>query len=240
MTERPGLSLPDWYPLIEPIVPTPRTRWVREVGDLSPLLDGLQPAGWASLLERLGGFGAELGYPLFLRSGLTSGKHDWARTCLVSDQTVLGTHVAAIVEFSAMADLFGLDTDDWVVRELLPTKPAFYAFGGMPITRERRYFVADGHVYGHTPYWPPESIEAADNPHWPALLEKLNHESAAEVRQLTELSELVSRHVPGAWSVDWLHVPKLGWFCIDMAHAEVSYCWTEYPTAPAPDWWDRL
>lgn len=66
------------------------------------------------------------------------------------------------------------------------------------------------------------------------MLAPLNHESPAEVAELTALSEQVAAVVPGAWSVDWLYSPGRGWVCIDMAHAERSFVWSEYPTAPPP------
>jgi len=233
MNERPGIDLADWYPLLLAAeIPAPRTVIISTELDLTPLLDGESPAGYEAFLATLQQAASSIGYPLFLRTGYGSGKHDWLRTCLLTDPEDLDQHVFALVEWSHLVDFMGLPTDTWVVRELLPTVAPFIAFAGMPITRERRYFVEDGQVRGFHPYWPPETITNPSRPDWRELLEELNEQSVEEIAELTELSERVSRAVPGAWSVDWLHVPDRGWLCIDMAHAEASFCWEEYPTSP--------
>ena len=230
---RPAISLDAWYPQVAAVVPTPRTEIVRTSLPLDLLLDGEVPVGWATFLDDLARAADRVGgYPTFLRTGQGSGKHDWKHTCYVPAAADLESHVAALVEWSALVDILGLPTDVWVVREMLLTTAAFHAFGGMPITRERRYFVRDGAILGHHPYWPPEAIEAPDAADWRARLERLNEEPAAEVALLSRLSRDVSRVVPGAWSVDWLAARDGTWYCIDLAHAERSYVWWEHPHAP--------
>lgn len=230
---RPGIDLTEWYPrLLAAGIPTPRTEIVCTALDLNLLLDGATPPGYKAFLDHLRAAGERIGYPLFLRTGYGSGKHDWRRTCWVPKAEALNQHVFALVEWSQLVDLFGLPTSTWVLRELLPTQAAFTAFEGFPVTRERRYWIVDGTVVGHHPYWPPETIEAPSVPDWRERLERLNVEAAEEVAELTALSTRVAAAVPGAWSVDWLWVPQRGWLCIDMAWAEASFCWREHPTAP--------
>lgn len=246
MSERPGISLEQWYPLVAPIVGTPATAIVKAAADMAPLLyEGERDApdismefhqlcdGIAKAADLLGG------YPVFLRTGLMSGKHQWDRTCHLPSEAAIESHVRAIVEYSELADIFGdRPTDIWVVRELLDTWPAFHAFGGnMPITRERRYFFEDGKVIGHHPYWPDEAFvdERVDRDDWKQRLVGLNYEDPAEVKLLTAQTEMVAAVIPGAWSVDWLwtgtHHPER-WYLTDMAWAEQSYVWEAYPTAP--------
>lgn len=233
MSARPGIDLAEWYPLLVTAgIPTPATEIVRTELDLTPLLDGEEPAGFAAFLASLAAAAERIGYPVFLRTGYGSGKHDWLKTCLVPTSEDLSQHVFALLEWSNLVDLFGLPTDTWVVRELLATEAAFTAFRGMPITRERRYFVRDDEILGYHPYWPPETINSPSAPDWRTRLEALNEMSPEEVATLSELARRVSRAVPGAWSVDFLWVPSRGWLCIDMAHAEASFCWTEHPNAP--------
>jgi len=233
MNERPGIDLADWYPLLLAAdIPTPRTVIISTELDLTPLLDGESPAGYEAFLATLQQAASSIGYPLFMRTGYGSGKHDWLRTCLLTDPEDLDQHVFALVEWSHLVDFMGLPTDTWVVRELLPTEAAFTAFRGMPITKERRYWIKDGKVIGYHPYFPPDAIDNPSVPDWRARLEKLNEMSLAEVNELTALSERVATAVSGDWSVDWLWVPNRGWLCIDMAHAEESFCWHAYPTAP--------
>lgn len=222
--ERTCLSY--WFPKIQAAgIAVPRTEIIQTNCNLIDLLDDLPPPkGYYALIEKLRITMDCLGYPCFLRTGLTSNKHDWEETCYVADPENLHQHVYKLVEFSAIADLMGLPTNVWVVRELLITQPAFYAFNGLPITKERRYFVRDGKVEHHQPYWDPEAIAGhTDHLGWQNLLAKLNDETDLEIQTLTVLSQQVAAAVPGYWSVDWLWTEDRGWVCIDMAEGEHSY-----------------
>lgn len=242
MSERPGISLEEWYPEVAAVVPTPRTIWHKSL-DLMPLAygsegdpDGSLAAEFRSVVAWLANEAnaGQIGWPAFLRTGLTSGKHDWPNTCYLPSADQIARHVSALCEVSATVDFFGLPADVWVLRQMLPTEPAFTAFRGMPITKERRYFIKNGTILGWHPYWPPEAFE--EQPQlprdWRAKLAKINEPTDDEVKTLTRLSLRVSDVVPGAWSVDWLWVPILGWHLTDMAWAEQSFVWSEYPTAP--------
>ena len=244
MSDRPGVSLEEWYPLVMDLVATPRTVILHAGVDLAPLLYGNEEGApdvraearqlsvdIAHAAEAVGG------YPIFLRTGHTSGKHQWRDTCFVPDRASIPQHIYNIVEYSEMADMFGLPTEVWVVRELLTTEPAFHAFADMPVTAERRYFVVDGKVVGHHPYWPPDSLEDSDTDvrDWRKRLEQLNQQPASEIELLTALTEKVGGVLPGAWSVDWLWAQGQ-WWLTDMAWAEVSYVWSDHPTAPRDAW----
>lgn len=88
-------------------------------------------------------------------------------------------------------------------------------------------------MLGWHPYWPPSAIEGhTDVPGWETALSLLNAPMTGEVDELTALSELVSTHMQGAWSIDWLWVRDRGWFLTDMAVASESFCWSDYPSAP--------
>jgi hypothetical protein len=240
---RTSLDLADWYPLVVATgVVTPKTHIVRTDLDLSLLLDGKTPDGFDEFLVELARAADQVGWPMFLRTGYGSGKHDYVDTCLVNGPDDLGQHVFNLVEWSWMVDFPHLPTRTWVARELLPVEAPFTAYNGMPVAKERRYFVNDGKVIGHHPYWPPEAIEAG-HPHsfagesmssveWRPMLDSLNEESPAEVADLTEQTQWVGAALAGAWSVDWLWVPDRGWVCIDLAHMERSFIWVEHPNAP--------
>lgn len=251
MTERPGISLEEWYPLVQPIVPTPVTVIERTDVDLARLLEGSVDGhdeaiatGLLDLAVRLARAADHvgIGYPLFLRTGMGSGKHEWTDTCHVPSREALTSHIMALVEWSELVDFVGLPSDVWVARELLPTVAPFTAFGGFPVTKERRYFIEDGKVLGHHPYWPPFTIVAPSITDWRDALSELNHEDAEEHDLLAAQSLKVAAAVPGAWSVDWLWVPENAWqhvagnavaggqwFLTDMAWAERSYVWDTHP-----------
>jgi hypothetical protein len=242
-TIRPSMDLADWYPLLAKAgIPTPRTHIIKTNADLTLLFDGVLPDGFDDLVTGIQDAAADVGYPAFLRTGHGSGKHDWANTCFLRSPQDVPAHVAALVDWSYAVDLVGLPTDTWVVRELLPLRPAFVAFAGLPVTRERRYFInALGQVTGHHPYWPAAAL-AESNPRgrtgplapeaWQPLLADINVETDEEVAELTALTERVAAVVHGDWSVDWLYVEGRGWVCIDLAHFERSWIDFDHPTAP--------
>lgn len=226
MEEKRKSCLSRWYPLVKDIVPTPKTIILKTDTDLSILWNRIEPDGYANLIQYLSIAANEIGTPCFLRSGLTSNKHDWNNSCYLpyANYETIDSHVRNIVEFSGMIDA---PMDVWVVRELLPTYPKFNAFyGKMPITKERRYFVKDGEVLCHHGYWPKEAIEGQkpNRKYWRSILRQLNHEPDAEVAKLTVMTEMIGNAVPGFWSVDWLDTAH-GWFLTDMAEGQSSYHW---------------
>lgn len=166
--------------------------------------------------------------PCFIRSGVSSAKHYWEKTCYLQSNNIeiVKKQVYAILEFCAIVDI---PINEFVIRELLPTNPIFYAFNKMPIAKERRYFIDKGKVIHIQPYWPPEAFvknyfgsQLPDN--WLDILNDSNIQSEEEVELLTTLSELVGTVLPGYWSVDWLLTTN-GWYLTDMALGKNSYKW---------------
>lgn len=234
----PGNDLADWYPIVEASgVPTPRTVIVPVTGDLFALLDGECPDDVADTLARTVDAVRTVGCPAFLRTGLLSAKHSWSRSCHVTDPDQVHGAAAVLAEAHALAWL--PPVEHLVARELLATHPVFWAFDGMPVTRERRYFARDGVVYDHQPYWPVGAINRARGADgsplevdtWLPFLRSISDQPAVEVAELTCLTECAAKGLPGAWSVDWLWAPDRGWVMIDAAHAEESYLMGELERA---------
>lgn len=172
-----------WFPkLLAASVPVPRTEIVRTETPLVELLDGREPDGFKALLDRLHAAALAVGgYPVFLRTGHGSGKHDWPQTCHVPARADLRRHVANLVAWGHLVDLLGLPTAVWAVREYVALDAGFTAFGGLPVARERRYFIAGGQVLCHHPYWPADAIREGTGygpppsvPDCEARLEELN------------------------------------------------------------------
>jgi hypothetical protein len=115
------------------------------------------------------------------------------------------------------------------VREFIYLSYRFRAFGGLPIGCERRYFIRDGEVICHHPYWVKEAIKFYqqsknwENLPWQMWLKELNTESEIEVRILTNIAEMVGSVLPGSWSVDFAKDREGKWWLIDMALAEQSW-----------------
>jgi hypothetical protein len=232
-----------WFPKVQAAgLPVPKTVIVK-APDLSPWLELKRGE---SLTKGFDGFFNDLaracaevgGFPVFLRTGHGSGKHEWQDTCFVPNFDVLPEHAYAIFEWSHMVDFLGLPTDVWAVREFLETEPAFHAFDEMPVTKERRYFVRDGEVICRHPYWPEAAFEGRSFPSredWREKLAVMNSESPEEVEELTALSRRAAAAVPGFWSVDWLRTKNRGWVLIDMAEGERSFHWDGCPNGDKGD-----
>jgi hypothetical protein len=217
-----------WYPIAQAVVPTPQTTIVTTEIDLEELLDGRPVAGLVEFLGELKAAAQAMGLPCFLRTGQTSAKHSWRDSCFVADAECIVTHVRALVEYSALADLMGLDVSTWAVRELLPTRPVMVAFWGeMPIVRELRLFVRDGEIVHEQPYWPLGALRGhvRDEAELAAKIGGLQNFTAAEMESLKAQTRELNRAIPGYWSVDWLDTDR-GWYMIDMALGEMSYMWS--------------
>lgn len=218
-----------WFPLIKAAgLPVPETRIIRTDLELARLAYGeeVDPVRKKAFQRRLAAAATAIGYPVFLRTGQTSGKHYWTDTCFLTCEDDLPSHVYELVEFSCMADLMGLPLGVWVVREMLPTKPFFTAFKGMPICREFRLFVDGPEIVCVHPYWPLEAFEPCrDLPeNFRELHTSMCELSEAERDELCELASRAGLAVGGRWSVDLLETTR-GWYLTDMARAETSYHW---------------
>jgi hypothetical protein len=237
--DRPHSRLSYWFPKLEAAgLPVPKTIIVpmhreaqRNVWAALDGKHGTAEQGAASLqfVSDLRGAADSIGFPCFLRTDHTSGKHGWENTCFLPAAESIPSHILAIAEYSAMAGIMGLPFDVWVVRELLPTKPFGVCpnYGNMPICKEFRFFVEDGLVRCHHPYWPLGALEQGGaNP-------DLDYELLCWMGNTAELYVLASaagKAVGGRWSVDLLETEK-GWFITDMAEAEKSFHWERCPHA---------
>lgn len=230
-----------WHPLLVAAgVRTPRTEIVRTDLNLmaccfsEPRDPEPDIAGYLSFLAQLAAAADRMGYPCFLRTGQTSGKHSWSRCCYVTGREKIGQHVAALVGFSEMADFMGLPTDVWCVREMLPTMPigVCEGYGGMPVCKEFRFFVDGDKVECFHPYWPLSSLDeggfAADvRPSW--------YEDLCTLPADTNLAKLASQAgaaLGGRWSVDLLETRNGCWYVTDCAEADRSFHWSDCPNCP--------
>lgn len=221
-----------WFPRIEAAgLPVPKTRLVSTNVDLLSLLDGIEPEGFPTVAKYLHEAAAEIGYPCFLRTGYTSGKHDWRDTCYVPDAESLIRHVIALVEASALADIMGLPVDSWAVRELIPNVPLFTLdhYCGMPFVPEWRIFADVGGVTHVQPYWPMDAIEQGrpSAPNWrdivAAFFDKVSTPEVVEL--LGDMAIRAARACDGGeWSVDFLWSAVTGsWWLTDMADGDRSF-----------------
>lgn len=228
-------NLSYWFPKIRDAgLPVPRTE-ILEMPDnvvmeayslfdhaaVPPLVEE-----WIKKLEAIiDGFGR----PVFLRTGHTSGKHDWQNTCYVGPNSNVISNVYAIMEYSEINGMFGeLPWQTWVVREMLPIEPVTVCrgFGDMPVTKEFRVFVDGEKVECFHPYWPVKALHqgSAGDLSVETYGKLCSFESEDEEREVLDLASRAGKAVGGRWSVDVLKT-KRGWFVTDMAEAEKSYHW---------------
>ena len=174
------------------------------------------------------------GGSVFLRTDAVSGKHSWKHSCFVSDPTKIMSNAFRIAEEQELMTMGFVPVKAFFVREYIPMSIAFKAFHGeMPVNKERRYFIRDGKVECHHPYWPEKSIHGMNLPDdWKALLSELNRESKKEIAFLTRYAEIIGKHFPEWWSVDFSYSEKGCWYLIDMARGEDSFHWIECPNVP--------
>jgi len=141
-----------WFPKLAVAgLPVPRTTVLRcsdrEQGDLWAVGDG-RPLGrhWTAFVDRVMAAAEEIGWPVFLRTGHTSYKHGWSKSCHLSQAADVPSHIRQLVEFSAIASIIGLPIEVWAVRQLLPTQRVVTIYDGFPLVREFRCFVEDGRL----------------------------------------------------------------------------------------------
>jgi len=217
-----------WYPKIRGLqIALPKTQIVKVPYDkLVSIIDGkMLPDNY---LHQIAKIASKIGYPLFLRTDMGSAKHYWNHTCFVSEPKLLFTHISSLIDTTLAQGMFGeLDPNALVFREYLHLESTFRAFDGMPVAKERRYFINDGKVICHHPYWIKDAIEAdyhtnkPDN--WRELLAELNIETDTEIKLLTSIANKVSKVCAGYWSVDFAKGLNDFWYLIDMAEGEKSW-----------------
>lgn len=233
-------SMLNWYPKVKDILPTPKTIMLRLSGrehtQLWGMLDG-KPLTKTTKNQILI-HAHQIGFPLFMRSDMGSGKHDWQDTCFVEKEEDLLTHLYSLVEWHACCDFFGKDFSALAFRELLPLQSEFTAFAGMPVSVERRYFVRDGEVICGHPYWPEAAIRGYNLPaDWKDRLARMNTETEDEICLLAVMAAKFSRVIPGYWSVDFAKSRDEtrgyeGWYFIDAARGEISWHPDDCPHKP--------
>lgn len=243
-----------WFPkLHEAGIPVPLTT-ILEITDAARseiwgAFDGKQPGdGLAEFCRQIEMAAAEIGYPVFFRTGQTSYKHAWEKTCRLGRDSDIAQHVFALTEFSECADMIGLPWNVWVIREMLPTTPIAIlpGYGNFPLVKEVRCFVRGGTVQCAHAYWPTNAILAGLQTRETRRLE-MTDRAAFETEQYRDLkeSERIAEicqdlsdqsFMPLAkgiaevfkddepFSVDLLPTER-GWFCTDMALASRSFHW---------------
>ena len=226
MSDLDKSSLLVWWPKTNDIgIPVPKTVIVPLSNkDGRSFLDGGSlPSSFVLTLRE---YAKLIGYPLFLRTDQASNKHGWKDASYVPSEKELLSHLGQVLEFNEIAHIMGLPYEAVILREYIPLQSSFEAFHGrLPIAKERRYFVRDGEVICHHPYWIKDAIEghSPSEGNWEELLSELNKEGVDEIDLLSEYAKGVSKAIEGYWSVDFACGRTGKWYLIDMAEGELSW-----------------
>ena len=237
-------SLLYWYPKVKDLIPTPRTEIVRlndreKEAYYKCIEDFVKlPKLYARTMDLIED---KFKLPVFLRTDEFSNKHFWERSCFLNDLNKLNENLNEIIFASMTVNFIGaLPIEAIVVREYIEMDSHFKAFvGNMPVNPERRYFIDNGKIQCHHPYWIEDSIRQGVNPlpgNWKDLLKEANTESSDEINLLSNWAGNIAKVFPGYWSIDFCKARKGNWYMIDMADGEKSwhpyYC--EYSNEESP------
>jgi len=220
-----------WLPRIQGAgLPVPKTHIIVTAVELIRMDDGKTPSGIERFCTRLREAADDLGYPAFLRTGQCSGKHNWEECCFLAKPDRIMQHVFNLVEWSTLADMIGLPTHVWAVREYLPVEPLYRcrAYGNMPVVPEWRVFVDGGDAKYVAPYWPKEALRRGrpDRADWEASYHAELDLPSVAVDDVCGLASEAGTACGGRWSVDVLRAGGT-WYVTDMAEAERSWGYDE-------------
>jgi len=233
LTNDQRCSMLYWYPMIEGLVPTPRTIFVPLPAEVEPWMDAGIPQAF---IEKLKEAAIPLGYPLFMRTDQLAAKHSWYETCYVARPELMGGNCYRLIEENLMVDFLGsMNPKAMALRKFLILDVAFRGFNGMPIAREFRVFVKDGSIYCIHPYWPPDSIKffhgTPEPDDWREQLSDLSELDDSVAADVRAIALTFSWFVPGYWSVDVCKTKADGWYMTDAAVGERSFHWPDCPNA---------
>jgi hypothetical protein len=214
-----------WYPKIKGQVPTPNTVFIPlPKNTLEWMDDAPIPKDFIAQVVKEA---KAIGYPIFMRTDVTSAKFNWVETCFVKSETQLTRNLFHLIEENLMIDMMGEALPSaLVLREFLKLDTAFLAFKYMPVAREFRLFMRDGEMECWHPYWPEDAIKfwgPKEPKNWRSRLAKLSEKpSKTEWTTIEGIANKASAVLPGYWSVDLCRTNR-GWYVTDCARAEVSH-----------------
>lgn len=216
-----------WYPsVVNRQIPSPAS----EVFEITPeayksvLKEEYKPELFYDVVDDIQSFGERFGYPLFMKTGLFSNKHNFENSCLIKETDSREDIARKIMNINYTFMMLSFDISlKVVVREYLDVKPVFYAFGSTPIVEEYRVFASDGVVEGWQAYWPEDSIMEPSVDNWEKRLSSISQPSKEVLDTVLGYAKDITEEIGGYWSVDFLIDKNDKPFLIDMADGDESF-----------------
>lgn len=217
-----------WYPKIAGKIKTPRSVIIPfSTKDAMTILNGNNDA-LSDLVDIIIRelHHSKISFPVFFKTDFYSAKWYWVDTCLINSENDLEKNIVSLLSLNQDDDSRPINA--LVFKQYIQPGAMMSAFNGMPIGKERRYFIENKKVLCHHPYWEESSIEFFDENYpedWKDILHGLNVEDALEVETLTRESELFARLIDdnGYFSVDFMQGISGDWYIIDCAEGHKSY-----------------
>jgi len=224
-------SLIYWYPEVSKLFKTPATKYLYLPNMVKWLDQGLSN----ETIKKIDAF-LQHQYPIFLRTDLTSAKHNYDESCIVNNEKELAKKIYNTLDFNFSVDLY---PEYLVFRQYLDVYSTFKAFNSLPIGRELRFFINDGKVECIHRYWVKE-VFTTDRwairtipKNWEELWDDLYNIPQSE---LIRLKGEIESNFPSSlknlsWSMDFAYARPYSikedyayhWYLIDMGIAEDSY-----------------
>lgn len=228
-----------WLPrVLELGIQVPKTAFVpiEDYLDLMRIFDGEEPSTWKDLSSRIDAAAEQFGEACFLRTDIGSAKHSGPKAYrFPGPDSARFQPVIETIEDHELKHMFGPDPQALMLREFLELEAPFTAFGGLPISREWRFFADAGRVHCAHFYWPHSAIEFRSGVGPPGWREALDHlqQKPAEFEDLSRLA-IEAAGACGAfpWSVDFAKTVDGRWYLIDMAPMHQSWHWEDCPNNP--------
>ncbi len=230
-----------WLPAIEAAgLPVPKTVVIPySHRDVMPIFDGEPSAEFERLVVEIASALESVGTPAFLRTDLSSAKHDGPKGYRIDSPGKIAIPLGLTLADSEVKFWLTESASALLLRKFLVLPAPFTAFHGLPISREFRLFADGAGVRcGPHPYWPAEAVaqflDAGTPEDWRQKLSFFQQATPAEVEMLSALAVEAAKACGGEeWSVDLAQDEFGKWWLIDMATGPASYHWPECPRATA-------
>lgn len=217
-----------WFPpILRAGLPVPKTIFVGfDPEQLWPTLDGQQVLDSFPMQKMIDAC-QQIGYPVFLRTDLSSAKHDGPEAYRINCTDDLMRCICLTFEDNAIKDIAPF-VRAFMLRKWLDLPAAFSAFGGHPISVEWRIFASQDAVRCEHFYWPEEAFEGREwdrwlPKNWRGALKSISS-SPRDIGDLRDIAIQAVREIGhGEWSVDFARDRRGKWWLTDMATAESSW-----------------